>query len=367
MESAALLSPMDIHTIRRYVQTKYAPLPDGRRAEIVADAIRRALAQRMPNVPDELKLRMIDQLITRYLVGEKRDIHPEDVLDLIAEIGQGDERLTERLLEPLLEWANERTQRRWSPEQLASRLERHRGPSPLLAAAEPLAGAQLQEELVSGRNGWRGATWAAVRSLAKPAPAIVLASVVALGSATAWIVLSGERSASIEESTSAALPAPAASPASAPDVGMPKALRYAEIDKQALIAYLNGRDSLLAEAPYFEAIMDTAREYDLHPHLLFAITGQEQGFVPKSAKQAAKIANNPFNVGHSWMEFNTDIANSAGIAARLLVKLGESRPEGYDPFEWFNRTYAEDPLWSVGVRKIFDKLSGLGEESGAIR
>jgi len=362
MESAALLSPTDIHTIRRYVQTKYAPLPDGRRAEIVADAIRRALSQRMPNVPEDLKRQMIDRLISRCLVGEKRNIHPEDVLDLFAEIGEDDERLTERLLEPILQWANERTQRRWSPEQLASRLERRQGPVSLAAAEAVTIGLAPEGATTASRSGWSAAVWAAVRSLAKPAPAIVLASVIALGGGAVWIASGMARPAPVEPPASAPSPVLEAVPAVVPDVGIPAALKYTKIDVPALVAYLSGRDSMLAEEPYFGIIMDTAREYDLHPHLLFAITGQEQGFVPKSAKHALKIANNPFNVGHSWMEYNTDIANSAGIAARLLVKLGDSRPEGHDPFEWFNRTYAEDPLWSVGVRKIFDKLNGLGGE-----
>ncbi len=364
MESAALLSPTDIHTIRRYVQTKYAPLPDGRRAEIVADAIRRALARRMPNVPDDLKRRMIDQLISRCLVGEKRDIRPDDVLDLFAELGQDDERFADRLLEPILEWANARTQRRWSPEQLSTRLERRRGH---VAAAEPVAGGELPEERSLVRNRWYEAAWAAMRGLAKPAPALVLASILALGTAGTLIALNGERSEPVSQTSEAAPSAIVEAPAPVPDAGMPEALKYTDVDEPALLDYLNSRDSLLAEEPYFGTIMATAREYDLHPHLLFAITGQEQGFVPRTSKQARKIANNPFNVGHSWMEYNTDIVNSAGIAARLLVKLGDSRPEDQDPFEWFNLTYAEDPLWSVGVRKIFDKLNGLSEERGAAR
>ncbi|MFC4597918.1 hypothetical protein [Cohnella hongkongensis] len=363
MESAALLSPTDIHTIRRYVQTKYAPLPDGRRAEIVADAIRRALAQRLPNVPEEIKLRMIDQLISRCLVGERRDILPDDVLDLFAEIGTDDELLTERLLEPILEWANERTQRRWSPEQLASRLERRRRPAPE-PSAESVAAPEVRAR---DRSGWREGIGKAVRGWVRPGRALALASVLLVGAAGTIAALSGDRPAPVAEPVETASPAPAAAPEPTPDIGMPQTLQYTEIDEAALVDYLNSRDSLLSEEPYFGTIMATAREYDLHPHLLFAITGQEQGFVPRSAKHALKIANNPFNVGHSWMEYNTDIENSAGIAARLLVKLGKSRPEGHDPFEWFNRTYAEDPLWSVGVRKLFDKLNSLSADEPTSR
>jgi len=356
MESAALLSPMDIHTIRRYVQTKYAPLPDGRRAEIVADAIRKALGQKMPNVPEDLKRRMIDQLISRCLVGERRDIRPDDVLDLFAEFGENDDSVVKSLLEPILEWANERTQRRWSPEQLATRIERRGGSTTISGAELPSEG---KREQLADRDGWRKSTWTTVRALAKPAPALVMAAAISIGIGGTLIAVNRDAPAPVEQRAEAVPPVPLKSPEPSPDIGMPEALKYTEIDASALVAYLNSRDSLLAEEPYFGTILKTAREYDLHPHLLFAITGQEQGFVPKSGKHASKIANNPFNVGHSWMEYNTDIANSAGIAARLLVKLGNSRPEGHDPLEWMNRTYAEDPLWSDGVRKIFNKLNGL--------
>jgi len=359
MESGALLSPTDITTIRRYVHTKFAPLPDGKRAEIVADAIRRALRQRLPDVPEELKQRMVDQLISRCLVRENRDVLAEDVFDIAAEIGEEGAGEPERWLEPIIAWANERAPGRWSDEQLASRLNRGRS---MASAARKTYPQQTGDELI--RSGDRAAKPAAFAARAarfvrpKPMLAALLGIAVLSGSA-AWIAGSREVRTEPEANVAPAVPPPVELPRPQRDAGMPDRLRYAEIDVAALIAYLNSRDSLLAEEPYFGAIMASAKENDIHPHLLFAITGQEQGFVPRTGKEAPKIANNPFNVGHSWMDYNTDIEDSSGIAARLIAKLGKSRPEGHDPFEWFNRTYAEDPLWSVGVRKIFDKLNGL--------
>jgi len=351
MDNAALLSPTDINMIRRYVQTKFAPLPDGRRAEIVADAIRRALGQRLPDLPDELKSRMVDRLISRCLLGENRDVRTEDVFDLAAEFGEDGETALEPMLEPILRWANERTPGRWSSDQLATRLNRTRGAvatlnPPPLSPAQVIPGASPHPAKRGFASGSR-------------ALALLLGLALLAGSA-AWLSASLASRPNPAQELAQSAPEPIARErVPDPDVGMPRALRYADIDVAALQAYLESRDSLLAQEPYFGAIVDAAREYDIHPHLLFAITGQEQGFVPKSGKDSRKIANNPFNVGHSWMEYNTDISDSTGIAARLLVKLAKSRPAGADPFAWFNRTYAEDPLWSVGVSKIFNQLNGL--------
>jgi len=359
MEGAALLSPSDITTIRRYVQTKYAPLPDGRRAEIVADAIRRTLERRLPNIPDELKGRMVDQLIARCLIGERRDVRPEDVIDLFSEIADDETIAKEQWLDPIMQWANARTPGRWSPEQLASRLERrHANASAAIIQIVPAEEAP-QIDRTPALSEWLVTARGKLRRLASPVPAIALAAAIAIGVGGAIFSTSGNRSAAQEEAAVVDSPIVASIPEPSPDVGMPDYLKYSDIDAAPLIEYLNSRDSLLADEPYFGAIMDNARKYDIHPLLLFAITGQEQGFVPRTSKDAKLIANNPFNVGHSWMEYNTDIDNSAGIASRLIVKLAESRPEGHDPFLWFNKTYAEDPLWSEGVRKIFNKLSGL--------
>jgi hypothetical protein len=143
------------------------------------------------------------------------------------------------------------------------------------------------------------------------------------------------------------------------DTGVPPIFRYREIQADAVKEYLKSRDSLLADEPYFTAIISQAEAFDLNPLLLFAIAGQEQGFVPRSSKHASKIANNPFNVYHSWQHFNTDISHSAEIAARTIVRRSALLPEGYDPFVWLNMTYAEDPNWARGVRQLFEKLSSL--------
>jgi putative ABC transport system permease protein len=120
--------------------------------------------------------------------------------------------------------------------------------------------------------------------------------------------------------------------------------------------WLKQRDSLLAEEPYLSTILQTAEHYNIHPLLLLAIAGQEQALVPNSNSKASQIANNPFNVHHSWKEYNTDIADSSRIAAETILTLVKGRPQDINPLKWINRKYAEDTQWHVGVEGFFQKM-----------
>lgn len=134
-------------------------------------------------------------------------------------------------------------------------------------------------------------------------------------------------------------------------------LQYRSVDKNRLLQYLSRKGSLLGEEPYFSAIIQASQEYDLNPLLLFAIAGQEQAYVPKNGKNTRLIANNPFNVYGSWQIYNTNILDSARIAANLIVTLSKNRPLSIDPLVWINRKYAEDKTWQVGVRKLLEELN----------
>jgi hypothetical protein len=128
------------------------------------------------------------------------------------------------------------------------------------------------------------------------------------------------------------------------------------IDTSVLRKWLANKNSLLADEPYFSAIINAGKANDVNPLLLFAITGQEQSFVPRNQKNAARIANNPFNVYGSWIQYNTNINDSADIAAKTIVAIGRRRPTAIDEIQWVNRKYAHDKNWWAGVRKIFNKM-----------
>lgn len=138
--------------------------------------------------------------------------------------------------------------------------------------------------------------------------------------------------------------------------GIPEYFKYKDINTENLKNFLNNKNSLLADEPYFSAILKSSKDFNLNPLILFAITGQEQHFVPKSEKNAKRIANNPFNVFHSWYEYNTDIQDSSTIAARTIVNLCKDRPPKEDPFKWINQKYAEDKNWWKGVKAIYEEL-----------
>ncbi len=137
---------------------------------------------------------------------------------------------------------------------------------------------------------------------------------------------------------------------------LPQYVKYKTLNNEKLKKYLHTKNSLLADEPYFSAIISSAEEFDINPLILFAITGQEQGFVPKSNKFAKKIANNPFNVFHSWQEYNSDIKDSSRIAGRTVFNLLNTMPKGQDPFKWINNTYAEDINWHKGVKSLYNDL-----------
>ncbi|WP_461205944.1 hypothetical protein [Clostridium sp. DL1XJH146] len=138
---------------------------------------------------------------------------------------------------------------------------------------------------------------------------------------------------------------------------LPIYLRYQEINVDKLQSYLEGRNSILSQSPYFETIVDVSMEYNINPLLMFAITGQEQSFVPDDKNYSRTIANNPFNVHGSWVKYNTDIRDSSEIAAGVILKLSKGRPDGYNAFQWINKKYAEDQNWYISVEKIFNMLN----------
>ena len=138
--------------------------------------------------------------------------------------------------------------------------------------------------------------------------------------------------------------------------GIPDFLKYHPVDRTSFQAYLKGRNSVLADSPYFEGIIKVSQEYDIHPLFMFAITGQEQGYVNKTDPNYLKIANNPFNVYTSWRKYNTDIEDATAIAAGTVVTILRKRPENENPFKWVNTRYAEDKNWARGVEMIFNFL-----------
>lgn len=140
---------------------------------------------------------------------------------------------------------------------------------------------------------------------------------------------------------------------------LPEYFKYKTVNEDALKAYLNTRSSILKEDPYFTSIVNVGRNFNINPILLFAITGQEQGFVPEEQVSASLIANNPYNVFCSWQSYNTDIIDSSEIACRTIINLSKDRPDSVDPLVWVNRKYSSDQNWHSGVRSLYNEINNF--------
>lgn len=144
-------------------------------------------------------------------------------------------------------------------------------------------------------------------------------------------------------------------------------LQYQPVSPQKLYAYVQTRHSTFTLSD-IETICQAAKDYNVNPILLIAITGQEQDFVPPGP-DAAEIRTNPFNVYYSWqwtVEYRPSwgLADTAAIAANTVRhKLSVPPPAGENVFDWLNDPknpwglYATNPDWSAGVEWFFNSIS----------
>lgn len=343
---AFILTPKDIKNIRGYVHSKYASMPSEQRVEIVADAVQRIIHRQLPDFEQSLKQKLTGELIRATALQQQRPVSADDVYKLCLELDQSDQRVAV----PLREWVAAQGERLTSVEAQKEKAAGNEWTKEAASASSVPLAALPSLELPMSLPG---------RSILQKKWLFALLFVLLAASSIAY-GLTASRDASLgTEGFGTTAEVPFAEPViTLSDLNeLPAELRYANIGANSMRAFLQSRNSLLAEAPYFDDIMQTAEEFDIHPAFLFAITGQEQGFVPKDNPRAKEIVNNPFNVFHSWQDFNTNTRESAQIAARTISRLSKDRPHGTDPFVWINREYAEDPNWSAGVSSIFKSIN----------
>lgn len=146
---------------------------------------------------------------------------------------------------------------------------------------------------------------------------------------------------------------------------MPLELSYRPLRTAAVMAYLEGKKSALADPAILAMIDKAGKAQNVDPHFLVAITGQEQSFVPKTKKHAELIVKNPWNVFGCWCSgkgAGLTTEESALIAAKTIVKLSQSRPADVDPVYWLvsrnnpHGYYAEHTGWWLGVKKFYKAI-----------
>ncbi len=302
--------------VKHYIAAKHPGFTAEQREAVLSNALHRIIDVHLPEFEEGTRIVLRQRLLARLERGEMTSLLPRDVLEVCL----------------LLELE----------ESAQAKLEVWMGKHQLTAAASlpPTASAQT-------------VSLAPLRRCLQWAGAVVLILLLWAAGVPAKPALPSEDGpgATLFSPPADSMPMPVVS-----DSPLPLAYTYHPVDTLQLKDWLQARNSLLAEDPYFSAILDAAEKNNLNPLLLFAITGQEQGYVSKENKQAKKIANNPFNVHHSWKSYNTGIADSAHIASKTILSISRTRPEDAHPIQWLNTRYAEDPEWWVGVNSIFEKL-----------
>ncbi|MFD1674859.1 hypothetical protein [Alicyclobacillus fodiniaquatilis] len=162
-------------------------------------------------------------------------------------------------------------------------------------------------------------------------------------------------------------------------------LKYISINAQQVLNLINswGTRSYFSVSD-IQDIINGAKQMNVNPLLLLAITGAEQDFdsinayggeVQKYQTQLKEIDSNPFNLYGFWSVFHPgvnadgsgtpDLADSAVIAARTVAShLTVPPPAGMDAILYINSTlnpthevYATDVSWGEHVRTIFWQLS----------
>ncbi|ACT01313.1 glucosaminidase domain-containing protein [Paenibacillus sp. JDR-2] len=372
-DEAFVLTPIDVRKIRQYVQHKYDAMPQDKRAEIVADAVSRIIQKQLPPFDDKLKREVTAKLIRTTVLERQMPVRSDDIFEACLALDLADS----NVVTSLHKWVEEQsgTQLEWDLFRIQLDKLAKKEESGSSASWEQLKEWLGSEYRIEGKNN-------AAAGLAEVIPLPVqlhinpalkpyrrkqtlmysLLSIMLVSASLlyGWSLLRPSpnklQPPVTLQSFEKAMPAVAGNE-------LPNELRYTDVDKESLVDYLNSKDSLLAEQPYLDAIIDAAKTFDIHPLFLFAITGQEQAFVPKSNKQAMKIANNPFNVFYSWKDYNTTIHDSARIASQTVLKWSKNRPEGKDPIAWINRKYAEDQNWANGVSKIFASMKSKVERT----
>ncbi|QQE79054.1 hypothetical protein [Alicyclobacillus sp. SO9] len=149
------------------------------------------------------------------------------------------------------------------------------------------------------------------------------------------------------------------------------ALRYQNIPPQKLYNYVHSRGSVFTLQD-IQTICNSAKEFNVNPALLVAITGQEEAFVPARWGSITRtIAKNPFNVYYSWQYTaraypSWGLTKTSQIAARTVeYKLSSVPPKGENPIIWLNDLknprnsvgpYATDRHWAYGVKFFYNDI-----------
>ncbi|BBH19924.1 hypothetical protein Back11_12690 [Paenibacillus baekrokdamisoli] len=363
-EAVSILTPTEIRNIRHYVQHKYSDLPSDQRAEIVADAMQRIVLKQLPDFPEVIKNKLTAELLRDIVAVQLTPVSVAHIFEACLSLDFG----KSELFQPIHAWTEQQLRtsidtdafRELLGDAVAGRESNNHGLQSWnrLIVQAVATGIPYDKNLITQLAPGEGSEVIklplAKRSFIRSAIYAILSVMLVTGTLVyGWQMLGN---IVLQKPQPPIVTKPVQEIIIHDKNELPSELQYTAINEKQLVQYLQKKSSLLAEEPYLHAILNVAKEMDIHPLLLFAITGQEQAFVPKTHKLAKEIANNPFNVFHSWSEYNTTIEQSTRIAAKTINRLSKDRPNNKDAITWINREYAEDRYWSKGVTSILQAM-----------
>ena len=358
LKAQSIISSQEIVILREQLKEQYPHYTNVQRAQIFAKIVQQKLDQALSPFKEDLRKKIKFYLLKETIHREQFSINACDVVKSYFQI----ETISQEPLDILTSWVNQYnclsvtaadlTSLASTSFSLAAVEDPVEVAVPLPFPTSPLSFEALRRQLLS--------LWQRFQTCILPIRLLFIGSVIACCLALVLPLMPNDMNDNYSEAFAqigdVSINCPITLDLEICANYLQEDLQYKPIDTDALRAYLTKKNSLLATEPYFSSILEAAKEFNVSPLLLFAITGQEQGFVPTTNPSAAKIANNPFNVYGSWTEYNTSIKQSARIAAQTVIHLGKGCPDNEDQIAWINTSYAEDPDWHIGVTYFFNDM-----------
>lgn len=371
-----VLSMDDILRLKNYIARKYKDNTSSERSDVLSQAVHEVLDGRLPGIGKEYRSTIKQDLLKNTILNDGKAILMSDIFNACVSIPEK----PVDFWDVLTDWTNLYVESKVSDSDMKKYTEGSGSEidSELMGFSKELIGpietplgiSHEQAEVVSLTTGFK--SFINLKKAGYLTCFLIFSLIAVLFQNRAHNIINTSQVISIHRILNeASIPSKSYINIfgnylrNSPVSGLPGSFKYKGIDKSSLKKFLKNKKSLLAEEPYFSTIISVSKEYNLNPLVLFSIAGQEQGFVSKQIPCSKRIANNPFNVFHSWKEYNTNIDDACRIVCKTIIELCSNKPSSEDSFDWIGRKYAQDPKWSKYVKMIFNNMEqfNLNEEA----
>lgn len=349
-----MLSAEDIIVLKNYIEEKHKQSTNVEKAKILANAVHRIVDKNLPDVDISYRINIRQKIINKAISSRESTISKYDIFDSYISIADK----SNSFFDGLVLWINQNVKSKVTNTQIQQYYKMVNSSKQHRAIAVAIPEKKAEEKALRWYRRNR------VKGLFNPlnfkytmgitaAVFIVLFNLVLLRIPNSVAVFKNKTKPSHIMGTYLAN---GAKEKENKFSSIPDNFKYKNINRTVLKKFLLTKKSLLGVEPYFSNIISVAKEYNVNPLLLFAIAGQEQGFVPRLSGASRAIVNNPFNVYHSWKAYNTNLKDATKIVCATLINLCKDRPKDVDALTWINRKYAEDRNWAHGVSLIYNSL-----------